>query len=763
MGDEYEDDDFEDYDEDFEDDAEEDYTPSPVQPSKPGRATVAVGGMAQPVQVGGIGYQAASSRVPPPMGMMGQQQVMPNMMNVGGLANRFGGDVGDAEQLDPQFQSGFAPQRHFVAPPSNEARQIKEQRRARAKALRGVVQLKEVDFTLYEAPPLTPYELHTRHLSRHLHAKSSYTGSDNLHVGLQTEEIEVSDVGAQWPEDMSTKAEHAASESAQTESLLTANVGRLRRFLMSAGQVVETLCTENLMAAKGSAGAAGFNQSNSLPFSMRHLHIELPAALGERSAHDLGFDATGSSLVAAFGKPHGPLPHEREGAEKIRKRDAAALRRLATGGLLAQWRLYRAETPWAIMRCVGVPSVCLLPEDRPHLVFSGTEEGSIQLWNLREAGSSHPQVDLPGGDRIALRAPTYSSDCLASGAHVSPITQLATLPSAGEEAALSIASLELEGTLILWVVLESVELDHVDLGQAVGGKERLMRSGTLHLTDEAMAAAGGSRGGSLHGGGGNGGGSRISASRPNGTGRSGTGRNGTGGDGGGLSVLPTRCVNMAFIPTDPSRVLLATDRPEILQRSRYEGTPLSPEEFRSHGAQADSAGAWGIAFCPSSPSHFVAGRSDGSVSLYHVDDSLPLLTWTGLANGPLLHVEWSPSRPGVVWVMDADETAHMIDVTEETAKPVLSSPVQTGGGPPGAYAAADGKGEEARPLRTRMALDRQPGRIDGAAAAGQRLMAVTCRGSGGMPTAIEVHVLTDKCAMPASDESAKLAHFLDKL
>ena len=196
---------------------------------------------------------------------MAQQQITPQMM----MASRFGGEEQRHPSYpDPAADADFTPQRHFVAPASNEARQIKEQRRARAKALRGVLQLKEVDITLYEASPLTPYELHTRHLSRHLHAKAAYTGSDNVHAGLQTEEIEVCDAGAQWPEDKSTKSEHAASESAQTESLLTANVDRLRRFLMSAGQVVETLCTENLMAARG-ASAAGFNQSNSLPFSRR--------------------------------------------------------------------------------------------------------------------------------------------------------------------------------------------------------------------------------------------------------------------------------------------------------------------------------------------------------------------------------------------------------------------------------------------------------------------------------------------------------------
>ena len=766
MADDDYDDDFEDYEADeFEDDAEYDAAPRPPANSA-FRQTVTVGGVSQPAQVGGIGIQPASSRQMPPPSVahpVAQPQTMPQMM--GGLASRFSG-AGDSGAAPPAYQAyseeadaGFAPQeRHFVVPASNEARQLKEQRRARAKALRGVLQLREVDITLFDASPLTPYELHTRHLSRHLHAKASYTGSDNLTVGLQTDEIEVTEHGAQWPEDQSAQTEHAASKSAQTESLLTANVGRLRRFLVSAGQVVETLCTENLMAARG-ASATGFNRSNSLPFSMRHTQLELPPALGARCPHDLAFDASGSSLVAAFGKPQGPLPHEADPSIQIRKRDAAALRRLATGGVLAQWRLYRPDAPWAVMRCVGVPSVCMLPEAKPHLVFAGTEEGSIQLWNLREPGSSHPSIDMEGGDRMALRAPTYSSDCLASGAHVSPITHIEPLPLSGEEGDLSIASLELDGTVLLWVVLESVELDAHDLGQAVGGKERLLRSGTLALTDDApdvSGGGGGSRGGSVHGG------------SLGGISRRVVGGGGPGGAGAGLSVLPTRCVSMAFIPTDPSRLLLSTDLPELLHRSRYADQPLSPASFTAQGTQADSAGVCNVAFCPSSPSHFVAGRSDGSLSLYHVDDPVPLLTWAGFGASAILQVVWSTSRPAVVWALDDDDTLHAIDITDESAKPFLSSRAHSGGDGGGTAPEATSNGGggakgEARPLRTRMAIDRQAGQVDGAAAAGQRLVAVTCRDGGGLPRGIEVHVLADNCAVAVADEAAKLAHFLSRL
>ena len=66
------------------------------------------------------------------------------------------------------------------------------------------------------------------------------------------------------------------------------------------------------------------------------------------------------------------------------------LRKLSSGGVLALWRLYAPELPWALMRCIGVPSCCMMAESKPHLAFAGTEEGSVQLWNLREPGSPEP-------------------------------------------------------------------------------------------------------------------------------------------------------------------------------------------------------------------------------------------------------------------------------------------------------------------------------------------------------------------------------------
>ena len=68
----------------------------------------------------------------------------------------------------------------------------------------------------------------------------------------------------------------------------------------------------------------------------------------------------------------------------------------------------------------------------------------------------------------------------------------------------------------------------------------------------------------------------------------------------------------------------------------------------------------------------------------------------------------------------------------------------------------------------RFSLDRRAdaktagGGRSGGDVSSQRLLAVTCRHDGS-PGAIEVHVITDKCALGGEAETAKLTHFLGSL
>lgn len=570
-------------------------------------------------------------------------------------------------------------------------------------------------------------------------------------IAVQTEELESDEVDCQWPEDAAPGTVRRGdrlhgSASAKTASLLSANVAQLRRFLRSVGEVVEALCSENLTAAH-SGLAEGFAQPNSLSFSSRHCTLALPLLLGERSPHDLTFSADGLCVIVAYGRPRAPPP------PPGRKAERAVLKKAEAGGLLSIWKIHRATSPWAIMCCGGTPACCLLPAAMPHLVVAGTDEGAVQLWDLREPGGAHAAVELDGsGDRLALRSPAYTTEGggLAGAAHQSPITQIVTLPLAGSGtdtakgggdaiANLSIASIELEGTLVVWIVLESNETDALDLGQAVGGKHRLLQSGAFDI--EASDKLGG-------------------------VGGTGTSR--------ALVVLPMRTLCLQFVPTDPSRFLLGTDTARIVHRSRYSAETPVPEAYFTDGAAAAAAaageefragggasGATSLAFCPSLGTHFLAGRADGAVGLYHVEDATPLLVWEGFASTAIAQVEWSPSRPTLFWAREEDGTVHIFDVTQPGGAPLQSTPV-----PRLATPLTDAGGAE-QSRKPRFALS--PAHAADATAlptpesARQRLIGLSMLGEDGKACSVELHLIVDKLGAPAEAEVASLLDILATL
>ena len=295
-----------------------------------------------------------------------------------------------------------APSKHLIAPPTQSSRALRAQKTARLEELRKVVKLRSVDVLLYDAAPLTAYELHTRHQSRHLRAKSVQTRDDDVEVAVQTEPPEAQELECQVPEDLGTAGRNTASisksEGAQTASLLSANTARLNRFLRSAGQLMESLCSENV---RGTA-SGGFSASHAhSQLSVRAASLRLPEQLGPRALVDVSFAAEGDALLAAYGAEAAAAQEPRAKGRK------EAARRLLGGGVLCVWRLQQTEAPWQLLRCIGLPSCCLSLR-RSHLALCGTHEGGVQLWDLREPASQHVSAEVDGA-QAALRAPSFCS------------------------------------------------------------------------------------------------------------------------------------------------------------------------------------------------------------------------------------------------------------------------------------------------------------------------------------------------------------------
>lgn len=74
--------------------------------------------------------------------------------------------------------------------------------------------------------------------------------------------------------------------------------------------------------------------------------------------------------------------------------------------------------------------------------------------------------------------------------------------------------------------------------------------------------------------------------------------------------------------------MIGNDEGQALHCSRYSDVALSPRFFEHHFPESSSP-VQSLSFCPTHPSYLLIGRADGSISLHHVDDGQPLLTWQG--------------------------------------------------------------------------------------------------------------------------------------
>ncbi|KAJ7403272.1 WD repeat domain 60 [Pitangus sulphuratus] len=147
---------------------------------------------------------------------------------------------------------------------------------------------------------------------------------------------------------------------------------------------------------------------------------------------------------------------------------------------------------------------CCFSPSKTTLVFAGTIDGSLLVWDLREDSRMHPHVMMSGTD-WTFRVPTFSTDgILNSVNHTSPVlavepvsTSLDTDRSFGlsslsyqEEVSgplFQIASMDENGILNMWVVVELQKVDlagsQTDLGLVPGGKVKLVHSSTMELNN----------------------------------------------------------------------------------------------------------------------------------------------------------------------------------------------------------------------------------------------------------------------------------------
>ncbi|KAJ3282961.1 WD repeat-containing protein 60 [Borealophlyctis nickersoniae] len=517
---------------------------------------------------------------------------------------------------------------------------LAEQRMAkRAKELSNLIELDVGIYDIFDLAPLNEYELYIRNYGSS-NTVQAYTQSneDSIEHEVQTDDWDVEDKWCQAPPDLSVDVGSGApelpwlqlpnrksAEEKRAERVKLSNVkvdsARLLGFLRKASQVMDVLLDEN-SAHTGMPGT--FTPTSSIAISQGMTELGRLTFLTGRHVVDICFAPTDYRLILT--------------AWSSAKGSSSSL--LSSKGILCLWRLTDPASPYRILTCECEPTSCCFAPTKPTLIFAGTSDGSLQVWDL-QAPSLQSPVEVDGMDLVLCR-PSYCTDGLYTmkRVHEEPIRAVVALHQVDEQAknggsvaladaeqSFQICSVDDAGNVQLWTPIELLDdsNDEVerDFGMAVGSRVKLLRSSSFSLRN------------------------------PN--------RNALTAD--------IQVHSLASPLQNSSRLFFGLASSEILQESRFRDR-VHPRVFRpsSPTLSLTADPVTSISFCPHDPRVFVAGYGSGLLGLYDVTSNIAVRVWEIRASAKI--VRWSPHRPAVFFVLDGEGVVYVWDLAETEAGPV---------------------------------------------------------------------------------------------
>ncbi|XP_058035728.1 cytoplasmic dynein 2 intermediate chain 1 isoform X3 [Ahaetulla prasina] len=321
--------------------------------------------------------------------------------------------------------------------------------------------------------------------------------------------------------------------------------------------------------------------------------------------------------------------------------------------IICIWNVWQPSSPQKLLLCESQVTCCCFSPCKATLVFAGTVDGSVLVWDLREDSRMHQCVKVIETD-WTFRSPTFSTDGVFTSINhtctvltIEPVSTsvfkeqncgFSYLSVQEEMLGLSfqIASMDENGTLSLWVVVELQKGDlsgsQNDLGLIPGGKIKLVHSSTVQLN--------------------------CSISPKDYT---------------FLGVPQT--LKIKFLPSNPNHFVVGTDAGLVSHGTRHE-LKIPPKWFKPQqgGPRATQVNA--IDFSPFGKPIFLVGCSDGSIRLHQMASELPLMQWNNSTAGQaVIALQWALTRPAVFFVLDATSVVYIWDLLENDLSPVAKQPI----------------------------------------------------------------------------------------
>ncbi|XP_053324428.1 cytoplasmic dynein 2 intermediate chain 1 [Spea bombifrons] len=497
-----------------------------------------------------------------------------------------------------------------------------------------ILRLVDLDFSstvsLLDLAPVKEYDMYIRNFGK-TNTKQAYVqcNEDCVDRDIQTEEIDIMEKWTQHPGESAVVCGGSRNEAADgKDPVAQLNSQRLTSFLRSSCQVIAVLLEEERAERRSEFKLQSKEPCMSISDGCFQLNTDLPFLQG-RVVRRLQFsEAQRHLLLSVHGScnSNGPV-------NKF---------------IICVWNIWEPTAPQKVLVCESEVKCCCFSPGKAALVFAGTADGSVMIWDLREDVSMHRTMKL-GDASWTFRSATFSTDGVYTNVnHSSPVkamdpvlsavTKEASLSSQEEVSGLSfqIASLDESGHLILWVVVELRKDDMAgsqnDLGLIPGGKVKLVYSSSIFLDGSFFPKD-------------------------------------------VLSLGPPQTLNVKFLPQDSNHFFVGTDIGIVTHGTRY-GLMEPPRHYKPLHGRIRPSHVIAMDFSPFHVPAFLAGCSDGCIRLHTTYAEFPAMQWDQSTNGQAVAaVQWSLTRPSVFFVLDAAGCIYVWDLLQNDLQPVAKESV----------------------------------------------------------------------------------------
>eukprot|EP00762_Andalucia_godoyi_P006419 ANDGO_02945.mRNA.1 hypothetical protein len=356
----------------------------------------------------------------------------------------------------------------------------------RRRGLMRILEFDEVQYTLLDLPPLSQSDVLA--MSSHVAFASAQIPDSNMRtiVDCQTEDIELCAFACQVPEDLRVSM---ASDGADRDLQYLMNQGgsvSMDAFLRAVLPIVSGMLEEN-DTTQAKKSYADIVAKKDTPKDLKRFLVGHENIIDGRLVQCLLPYPTPAQLLVAYSPTRFEFSDKRH---VTLQRGVVCCYDVA----LISGSRGLTTTPVFILGCEDqISQICIVP-GFPDLVFAGSCDGSLVMWDLSIAGVRSPDDDSDANSSssnsntttttnnksFAVRQPCYSTDWKSDENHVAPIVKLCHIEDSPGSSRISttiqLVSIDETGVVHLWVVVpvqDAVSESLTDFGMSLSGRYRI--------------------------------------------------------------------------------------------------------------------------------------------------------------------------------------------------------------------------------------------------------------------------------------------------